>query len=242
MSHKRATTKRDMSLLIKINFMKRKLKYIIFITILAVILGIISFFVVQIIVVQSTKNYIYDNIYDVPECDAIIVLGAFVDSEGRPHPVLRDRLDYAYELYTHGKAKVIIVSGDHGQKDYDEVNAMREYLMLRGVSIEAIFMDHAGFNTYDSMYRAKEIFEVESLVISTQEFHIGRSVFIARQLGIEGYGYPCEDKDWYAMGWNRFRESFARIKAVWDVMVKRSPKYLGDTIPISGGDGTVTAG
>jgi CheY-like chemotaxis protein len=110
---------------------------------------------------------------------------------------------------------------------------------LPGVPSRDVFMDHAGFNTYDSMFRARDVFGVESLIISTQEFHISRSVYIARTMGIEAYGYPCEDR--YAVKSNRFRESFARVKAFWDTAVKRSPKFLGETIPISG-SGDATAG
>jgi vancomycin permeability regulator SanA len=220
----------------------KKLKRLLIILCLAGIAGGLCFFAIQLIVVQSTKSYVLDNISDLPESDAIMVLGALVFSDGTPHPILQDRLDYAYEMYRHGKAPVILVSGDHGQTEYDEVNAMREYLEQRGVPREDIFMDHAGFNTYDSMYRAKEIFGVGSLLISTQEFHIGRAVYIARGLGIDAVGYPCEDKERYALRRLRLRESLARVKAVWDVLIKRNPRFLGDAIPVSGGDGTVTAG
>jgi len=203
------------------------------------ILGISFFFGVQVYMVQSTKAYILSNASEAPESDAIMVLGALVFSSGRPSPTLRDRLDYGYELYMLGKAKKIIVSGDHGQKDYNEVGAMRDYLLEKGVPREDIFMDHAGFNTYDSMYRAKEIFGVESLLISTQDFHIARSVYIARRMGINAYGYPCEDRG--NGRYNRVRESLARVKAVIDTTVRRQPRFLGEAIPISG-DGILTEG
>ena len=204
-------------------------------------LGILSFFAIQVYMVRSSSGFILGDISDAPECDAIMVLGALVYGNGAPSPVLRDRLDFGYELYSQGKAAKILVSGDHGKKDYDEVNAMKEYLMAKGVPSEDIFMDHAGFNTYDSMYRAKEIFCIDSLMISTQVFHMNRSVFIARKLGIDAYGYPCEDKPIYPMATLKIRESLARVKAFGDVAVKRSPKFLGEKIPISG-DGNATAG
>ena len=208
---------------------------------LIIVLGILSFFAIQVYMIQSSKDFVLSDVSDIPECDAILVLGAFVYSSGAPSPVLRDRLDYGYELYAQGKAAKILVSGDHGNEEYDEVNAMKEYLLAKGVPGEDIFMDHAGFNTYDSMYRAKEIFCINSLLISTQDFHINRSVFIARKLGIDAYGYPCEDKPIYPMTILKIRESLARVKALGDVAVKRAPKFLGDTIPISG-DGNLTAG
>ena len=205
------------------------------------VLGTTFFWGVQIYIVQSTKDYVLNNVSEAPESDAVMVLGALVyNNSGKPSLTLRDRLDYGYELYMHGKAKKILVSGDHGQTDYDEVNVMKDYLMEKGVPREDIFMDHAGFNTYDSMYRAKEIFCIEILLICTQDFHIARSIYIARSLGIDAYGYPCDDRG-INNQLNKLRESLARVKAFADITVKRKPKYLGDTIPISG-DGILTEG
>ena len=219
---------------------KKLLKRIVLPVCIATALAVASFFAIQVHVEQSTNDYIFHDISDIPACDAVMVLGALVyNSSGRPSALLRDRLDYGYELYAQGKAKKILVSGDHGRKDYDEVNIMMQYLLDKGVPREDIFMDHAGFNTYDSMYRAKAIFCIESLLISTQEFHINRSVYIARRLGIDAYGYPCADRA--RMRWLNAREKLARVKAFWDTTIKRKPKYLGDTIPISG-DGIATAG
>ena len=110
---------------------------------------------------------------------------------------------------------------------------MKNFLIEKGVKDEAIFMDHAGFDTYDSMYRAKNIFKVKSLIISTQEFHIKRAVYISRKLGCEAYGYPCEDKKYYNMAALNTRESLAKVKAILETdIIKRKPKYLGESIPI----------
>jgi SanA protein len=199
------------------------------------------FFAVQIYIKQSTKEYLISDPVHAPTCDFIMVLGAQVYSNGTPSPVLEDRLDYAYELYSQGKAPKILVSGDHGRRGYDEVNSMRQYLIHKGVPIDNIFMDHAGFNTYDSMCRASEIFDIKTLLICTQEFHISRSIYLAHASGIEAYGYPCEDKEIYNMVSLNVRECFARVKAMWDVTIKRSPKYLGEVIPTSG-SGKATEG
>jgi vancomycin permeability regulator SanA len=217
------------------------IKWAVLFVCLVAVLGIIVFFTIQKHIVESTKSYIISDITEAPVCDAIMVLGARVYRNGTPSPVLRDRLDYGYELYKQGKANKILVSGDHGQIEYNEAIAMKEYLLNKNIPGEDIFMDHAGFNTYDSMYRAKAIFCIDSLLISTQDFHIYRSVYIARKLGLDAYGYPCEDKPAYKMGALYRRESLARVKAFWDTLVKRKPKYLGDTIPISG-DGNITDG
>jgi len=219
---------------------KKILKWIFIPTACVLLLAGLSFFGVQLYIAQFTKKYIIQDISEAPESDAVMVLGALVFSSGRPSPVLRDRLDFGYELYAQGKAKKILVSGDNGQIEYDEVNVMKDYLMEKGVPREDIFMDHAGFNTYDSMYRAKEIFCVETLLISTQDFHMGRALYIARKLGIEAYGYPNGNKGIY-MTRMQLRESFARVKAVMDVALKRKPKYLGEKIPIDG-DGILTEG
>lgn len=203
--------------------------------------GVASFFIIQIYIGKSAENFLVDA-GNAPDADAVMILGALVYKNGSPSYVLKDRLDYGYELYSLGKAKKILVSGDHGTKGYDEVNSMKEYLMQKGVPREDIFMDHAGFNTYDSMYRAREIFGIKKLLISTQQFHMSRSIYIARRLGIDAYGYASEDKPYYNMKYLNFRESFARVKAFLDAdILKRKPKYLGDTIPIMG-SGAMTDG
>jgi vancomycin permeability regulator SanA len=186
--------------------------------------------------------YIYTDLAELPEADAILVLGAFVSDGGVPSRVLAERLDNALTLYNAGKAPKIILSGDHGTKEYDEVNVMKDYMTERGVPREVLFLDHAGFNTYDSMYRAKEIFCAESLIISTQRFHINRSVYIARKLGIDARGFPAEKwADYYQKQYG-FREFLAKVKAFADVEVfKRKPRFLGEKIPISG-SGLATEG
>ena len=207
----------------------------------ALVLAVVAFFAIQLYINASSKGYDV-SVDNAPEADCVIILGALVYKNGNPSPVLRDRLDYGYELYAAGKAKKIIVSGDHGTVEYDEVNSMKDYLIGKGVPREDIFMDHAGFDTYDSLYRAKEIFGVKTIIISTQKFHMGRALYIARRLGLEAYGYPSEDKAEYSMGYLNFREGFARVKAFLDVEIfKRNPKYSGEPIPITG-DGSVTEG
>jgi len=178
---------------------------------------------------------------EVPECDAVLVLGARAYESG-PSPTLQDRLDYALDLYFSGKAPKILASGDHGTTEYDEVNTMLEYLLEHGVPREDIFLDHAGFNTYDSVYRAKAIFCCESIIISTQEFHMPRALYMAKRMGLEAYGVPCPDKGIYNMAYNNIRESLARVKAVIETdITKRLPRYLGEKLPITG-DGSVTNG
>jgi len=200
-----------------------------------------AFYAIQYYIDKSSEKYMI-NAESAPNCEAVMVLGAKVCSDGSPSLILEDRLKFAYELYSKGKALKILVSGDHGTTQYDEVNAMKQYLLDKGVPRKDIFMDHAGFDTYDSMYRAKKIFGIKTMLISTQQFHIKRAVYIARKIGIEAYGYPSQDIDYDTMKVLYFRESLAKVKAFIDTdILQRKPKYEGEAIPIMG-DGILTDG
>ena len=190
--------------------------------------------------VQHTgSSYIQDPSL-VPEADAILILGAYVFPDGSVSHMLNDRLTIGYELYAHGKAPKVIVSGDHGRKDYDEVNAMKDFLKNKGIPEEDIFMDHAGFNTYDSMYRARDIFQVERLIIVTQEYHLKRAVFIARALDLEAYGVTSDIRSYLFIERYKLREIAARNKDFFLAkFLKPAPAFLGEEIPVSG-DGRVT--
>jgi vancomycin permeability regulator SanA len=155
--------------------------------------------------------------------------------------MLNDRLDQAYELYVNGKAGKILVSGDHGRKNYDEVNTMKKYLINKGVPPEDVFMDHAGFNTYESVYRVRDIFQVKKVIIVTQGYHLTRAVFIARELGLEACGVASDLHNYgEVMTIYRFRETAARNKDFFMAKLLRpQPTFLGETIPITG-DGRVT--
>ncbi|MDR3542080.1 MAG: ElyC/SanA/YdcF family protein [Desulfosporosinus sp.] len=178
---------------------------------------------------------------DVPKADAILVLGAYVSPDGTVSTMLNDRLIVAQEIFQMNKAEKLIVSGDHGRKDYDEVNAMKKFLMDRGISDQDIFMDHAGFSTYESLYRARDIFQVKKVIIVTQEYHLMRAVFIARELGIEAYGVASDKHDYgQVMGLYKVREIAARNKDfLMAKIIKPKPTYLGEAIPVFG-DGRAT--
>lgn len=176
---------------------------------------------------------------DAASADAILVLGAAVYPGGRVSPMLGDRLDTAYGLYRDGKAPKILVSGDHGQDNYDEVNTMRQYLEAKGAPAADIFMDHAGFDTYDSIYRARDVFAVRSVLIVTQGFHLPRALYIARSLGLKAQGVVAEGPVYVDTQAYELREVAARVKAFAEVMLRRKPAFRGETIPISG-DGRAT--
>ena len=141
-------------------------------------------------------------------------------------------MDTAIALYRAGKVSKILVSGDNSTVSYNEVNPVRTYLILKGIPDEDIFLDHAGFDTYSSMYRARDIFGVTSILVTTQSFHLPRALFIAHRLGIKAYGVNADAGR--ILFRNYVREALADEKAVLDLMLFRKPKYLGEKIPITG--------
>ena len=173
------------------------------------------------------------------DVDCIIVLGCQVRDDGTLSHMLRDRLMRGLEVYKAGAAPKLLMSGDHGRIDYDEVNAMKQYAVENGVSSEHVFMDHAGFSTYETMYRAKEIFEADKVIIVTQEYHLYRALYIAEKLGIEAYGVSADLNKYAGQSMRDFREILARCKDWAMCIFKPEPTYLGDSIPVSG-NGDVT--
>jgi len=198
--------------------------------------------IINITMIKSMEKYVYSNISDIPPRPAVMVLGAQIRGKTLS-PILRDRVNGGIALVRSGKGGKLLLSGDHGDIYYDEVNAMRLYVLENAPEIphEDIFMDHAGFSTWDSMYRARDVFEVKELLIVTQKFHISRAVCMARSLGINaiGYGLPDEQFGIQSLAAWQFREYFARLKAVYSIVFNIKPKYLGDKIPITG-DGRAT--
>ena len=214
------------------------IKYLIGSLLVISVVSIVLIILINSHVKQVGTKYILD-INKVPEADTVLVLGAYVFPDGTTSSMLTDRLTVGYELSQSGKAPKILVSGDHGQKDYDEVNAMKSFLKDKGVPGQDVFMDHAGFSTYESMYRARDIFQVESVIIVTQEYHLMRAVFVARSLGLEAYGVPSDRHDYgQAMAMYQLREVAARNKDfLWAKVLKPQPTFLGDTIPVFGDGG-----
>lgn len=166
--------------------------------------------------------------------DCILVLGAGLKPDGTPNHMLQDRLDKGIELYKAGAAPKLLLSGDNGQEQYDEVNAMKEYVLNAGISSEDIFTDHAGFSTYESMYRVRDIFLVKKAIIITQEYHQYRALYTARGLGIESFGVVSEPRAYAGQTYRDLREILARNKDFIKIMIQPEPTYLGEAIPISG--------
>jgi SanA protein len=193
------------------------------------------FISINLYILLSANKYIYTDEKKIPKAYSAIVLGAHVWRDGSPSLVLRDRLNALVLLYKNNKINKILLSGDHGQKDYDEVNSMKNYLIEKGIPADKIFMDHAGFDTYSTMKRAKEIFLIEDAIVVTHDFHLPRAIFLALKNDIKVSGFSVDGnytKNSYYYYWGR--ERLASIKAFFDVIRRRKPKYSGKQIPITG--------
>ncbi len=200
-------------------------------------------FAVNAYVKGSTKGQIFtaEQAASLEDVDCILVLGCLVRSDGSPSDMLADRLSVGVSLYDNGTCDRILMSGDHGTAEYDEVNAMKQYAVTHGIPSENVFMDHAGFSTYESIYRAKEIFGARKIVIVTQEYHLYRALYIANALGVEAYGVSADLRT-YRNQWQRdLREILARSKDVLQGIVKPKPTYLGEPVDLSG-NGDMTRG
>ena len=173
--------------------------------------------------------------------DCVLVLGALVRENGTPSGILEDRLITGIAAYESGASDRLLMSGDHGSADYDEVDAMKDYAIENGVPSENVFMDHAGFSTYESLYRARDVFEIRSVLIVTQQYHLYRALYIARALGLEAYGLAADLHTYSKMPLFMAREILARSKDFFQVMLQPEPTYLGDAIPIWS-DGNLTNG
>ena len=204
------------------------------------ILGIVAVFGINFFVKATTRNQILTETEasKLKDVDCIIVLGAGIWGD-KPSPMLEDRLLQGISLYENNVSTKIIMSGDHGRKEYDEVNTMKDFAIEKGVPSEDIFMDHAGFSSYESIYRAKEIFKAKKVVIVTQEYHLYRSLYIANQLGLEAYGVGADPRQYVGVAYRELREILARNKDFVQCIFKPEPTYLGETIPVNG-SGDVT--
>jgi len=175
------------------------------------------------------------------DIDCILVLGCQVRADKSPSAMLSDRLKRGIELYQKGIAPKLLMSGDHGTKEYDEVNAMKKAAVDEGISSSDIFMDHAGFSTYESLYRAKEVFGAEKIIVVTQKYHLYRALYIAKELGIEAYGVSSDYRTYLGQSNREAREILARCKDFFKSVFKPEPTFLGEKIPLNG-DGNITNG
>lgn len=220
------------------NWLKKIILPVILVIEILIFTVVASFFVVT----KEAQPYLYyfganGGTDGIPSAQTALVPGAGVLADGTLSPVLQDRVDAAIKIYKAGLVQKILVTGDNSTLAHNEVNPMSNYLMGKGIPPKDIFLDHAGFDTYSSMYRARTVFGVSSTIVVTESFHLPRSVYIARSLGMEAYGVSADNGHYL---WTNYtHEWFADVKAIGDLLLRREPKYLGPLIPIAG-DGTQT--
>lgn len=206
----------------------------------AVVFGALTVALINGVVVGVAGKYILtaEAAAQLDDVDCILVLGCAVWDSG-PSDMLQDRLRRSVELYELGAADKLLMSGDHGRVNYDEVDAMKHYAVEEGIASEDVFMDHAGFSTYESMYRAGDVFQAKKVIIVTQEYHLYRAVYIARQLGLEAYGVASDYRSYSGQTARDVREVLARVKDFGTCIFRPEPTYRGPAIPIWG-DGNLT--
>ncbi len=207
---------------------KKGIKVVLYIGILILLFIFAVFVVIQL----KSKPYVWNSVEAIPHTEVAVVLGAAILKDGSPSPIFIDRVDAALKLYEAGKVEKILVTGDNGSVTHNEVNPVRLYLLEKGIPDKDIFLDHAGFDTYSSMYRARDIFLADTMTVVTQSFHLPRSVFIARAMGLNAYGMNADDGTYKFR--NYVREALANVKAVGNLVFNREPKYLGKEIPLTG--------
>ena len=218
--------------------MRRRLKQFFLVCCAVILLVALCLGTINAIVILKSKPYILkgSKAADLEDVDCVLVLGCAVWNSQTLSPMLEDRVKTGLSLFESGVSDRLLMSGDHGKENYDEVNHMKQYCVDKGIDPDIIFLDHAGFSTYESMYRAKEIFGVKKMIVVTQGYHLYRAVYIARALGVEAYGVAADLQD-YALVTdikNNLRETLARVKDFGTCLVKPLPTYLGEAIPIDG--------
>lgn len=197
--------------------------------------GVLSTVLLNLYVVKQAEDYILtaDKAaqYD---ADCIIILGAMVYDQNTLSDILEDRVITGIDLFNKGAADRILMSGDNSSVEYNEGYAMAKYAIKAGIDPDCIFQDCAGFSTYESMYRARDVFQAKRVIIVTQEFHMSRAIYLARSLGLEAYGVTSDLRTYSSEKYNNLREAAARVKAVFTAVTKPEPTFLGDAIPING--------
>lgn len=203
--------------------------------------GCLILFLVNFYMIRKEEKFIIteEQAGKLEDVDCIMVLGCGVRPDGSPSGMLKDRLDQGIRLYDDDVSDRLLMSGDHGKVNYDEVNLMKQTAIDAGVPSENIFMDHAGFSTYESMYRARDIFQAKKIVIVTQKYHMYRALYVAQAMGMEAYGVASDPRRYGGQKIRDLRELLARPKDMIYTFIMPKPTYLGDAIPVSG-DGNVT--
>jgi len=223
--------------------LRKIIKICLIVVIIICLIGVMALNVINAYMISDTKQYILteEEAADLTDVDCILVLGCRVYKDGTASPMLADRVKVGIRMYETGVTDRLLMSGDHSTDYYDEVGTMKNLAIEAGIEADNIFCDHAGFSTYESMYRAKEIFQVKKMIIVTQGYHLVRAVYDARKLGIEAYGVSADERSYAGQSMRDLREIVARAKDFVYCIFKPEPTYMGDVIPING-NGSLTEG
>ena len=216
---------------------KRKLASLCLCVLLGIgLFGVVAVTGINLWVTGSVQKNILteENAATLQDVDCIVVFGCQVRGDGTPSHMLEDRLKRAVSLYNLGAAPKLLMSGDHGTPEYDEVDAMKRYAVEAGVPSADVFMDHAGFSTYETIYRAKEIFGAKKIILVTQQYHLYRAMYIAQAMDMEVYGVAADYREYSGQFSRDIREVLARVKDFGMTIFWPKPTYLGEAIPISG--------
>lgn len=224
--------------------MKKNIIFKIFLALVVLgVIGGIGVLAVNAYIKSVTREYIISEseLKDLDAVDCILVLGCGVWDDGTPTDMLADRVTVGIRAYGTGVSDRLLMSGDHSRTDYDEVNTMKAIAVKNGIEADNIFCDHAGFSTYESMYRATDIFGADKIVIVTQGYHLPRAIYDAQRLGIEAYGVSADERTYSGQIFRDARELLARAKDfVWCIF-RPEPTFRGEKIPITA-SGSLTDG
>ena len=205
---------------------KRKIFFVL-IAFLIIILGI-NFYVKY-----NSNKLCFKNINNLPETEVAIVFGAGINGDV-PSKYLKDRLDAGILLYKNKKVQKLLLSGDNGSDEHDEIVVMKKYCYKNGVDTTKIYVDYAGFDTYSTMIRAKKVFYVKKAILISQNYHLDRAVYLGNALGVESLGFIADNGEYNMQKLNKFRELLATVKSVIDVNRNRKPIFLGPKVDING--------
>lgn len=213
---------------------KRVKKRVTTVVVVALLFVVIALIFANWKIPHDTQIFLYDDVSDIPPQKVALVLGASRHLKGGyPNPYFTNRIRAAKELYDARKVKAFVLSGDNGRHSYNEPEDMRSELISFGVPDSIIYLDYAGFRTFDSVVRMNKIFGQDSIIIVSQKFHNERAVYVARHCGLIAYGYNAEDVELNRTSYRtKVREKFARVKVLLDIIISKQPKFLGDPVEI----------
>ena len=210
------------------------MKRILYIILIGLVFSLVSIFYANNLVTKTAKFKVYDKVDDIPEVKVGLLLGTSKYlSSGYENLYFKYRIQAATALYHSGKIKRIIVSGDNGSKEYDEASDMKYDLIANGIDSNHIYLDYAGFRTFDSMKRLKEIFGQKKAIIISQKFHNERAIYIGKKLDMEVYGFNANDVSQYYGLRTNLREYLARVKMLLDFVIGVEPRFLGEKVEIN---------